>query len=63
MAITKREASQRRVAAQVKRALERRLRRAGCPRKDAERIVARMSHSERLKRLPFWEVLRVALTR
>lgn len=61
--LTNREARERKVVALTKRALERRMRNGGCPRKEAERIVARMSHSERLKRLPLMDIVRIAFAR
>lgn len=61
--LTHTEQSERLVVARTKRALERQLMRGGCPRREAERIVSRMSQRERLKRLSLWQVMKISFLR
>lgn len=61
--LTRKEKTERLVVARTKRALERQLMRGGCPRREAERIVSRMSQRERLKRLSLWQVAKIAFLR
>lgn len=55
--------SERLVVARTKRALERQMRDAGCSRREAARIVSRMSQRERLQRLSFWQVMKISFLR
>ncbi len=55
-----RQAQEQHTIALTKRTLERRMMKAGVPKREAERMVARMSHAERLKRLSFLDVATIA---
>ena len=55
-----RDAQERRTIAATKRILQRKMMAAGCPKRESDRIVARMSQQERLKRLSLLELARIA---